>query len=156
MNDVTSKLDGWMTPEMMGRLEGMNPWVFLLPLVFMVLSIAIWFVRPIKDSLVLLFSVSYLLIAGFFIYDFAYLNPEHKEETTKAEYLAWFDENYGYLNLSDADALQLLENKSGYLDEEAKRHYILKTAATGDDEQYLYVLTQKSQYSYDVVPQKAA
>jgi hypothetical protein len=156
MNNVTDKLNGWVTPEMMGRLEDMNLWLFALPLIFMILGFAIWFVRPIKDSLVLLFSVSYLLIAGFFIYDFAYLNPEQKEEETKAEYLDWFDENYGYLGLSEENALQVLDSTNGYLDEEAKRHYLLETSPESGNEKFLYMLTKESQYSYSVVPQKEA
>jgi hypothetical protein len=106
-----------------------------------------------KDWFALACSVTYLVIAGTFIYAFVVQDAVQELETEKSDYLKWFDNNYGYLNLTDEEALQIKDEPNGFLDVEAKRDYVLKSVTENSDEQVLFYLSQDTVYAYKPVPQ---
>ena len=150
-----SDLDGWLSPEVINGYGDFHAWLLIIPVGLIGLAAVVPLFPRLPNFLAWL---SFFVFAGLALFSFwsiAIHAPEEKAKAISSDYLDWFDENYGYLHLENSEKLALLNNSYGFLDEDAKAHYILSEEEGKDNVKYLYYLSAENEYTYLPAPQKA-
>lgn len=153
-NDIKLEdLTGWLPPHDLSGYENFNFWFLLIPAGLLILGMIIPAIRQLPVVLTWLFTILLVGAAGFSFWHISFFQPQQKVATSEASYLKWFDKNYSYLDLTKEESLEMLHNQNGFLDEDAKRNYILETSTDKTDKLYVYYLSAKTEYAYRVAPQ---
>jgi len=147
-----SDLNGWHVPSNPTGLEDFNYWLFAIPLALLILGLALPAFRRIPA--LISFGGAALLVVGAVVSfaQIAFVQPQMRVEAVQNNYLNWFHKHYEYLNLTDAEAKEIMDT-AGYLDVDARRHYILVTDPKDKNVEYVYYLSANSEYAYKVAPQ---
>jgi hypothetical protein len=138
-----SDLNGWHVPSNPTGLEDVNYWLFGLALPAF-RRIPAW----------LSFGGAALLVIGAVISftQIFFVQPQMRVEAVQNNYLNWFHKHYDYLGINDTEAKEIMDN-NGYLDVDARRHYILVADPNEKNVEYVYYLSANSEYAYKAAPQ---
>lgn len=150
--EFAEKLNGWDQSNLVTGYEDFNFWLLAIPVAFFVVALILPFFRKIPGALAWP-SFGLLIISAFVSFtNILFVQPADKVAAADAQYVEWFQTHYDYLNLTDAEALQV-KSSHGYLDEEAQRHYVFDPIDNDSSEKIVRYLTVNTDSLYLTAPQ---
>lgn len=151
---TVSDLDGWLSPQFLNGYGDFQGWLLLIPLGLLVLGAVLPAFHRIPSAIAWSGFAGFILLGLVSFWGVAFHGPQVKADAITADYVEWFDSNYEYLGLTGEEKLGLLYNPYGFLDEGAKKLYILDSVDGESDVKYVYYLSSENENEYLLAPQK--
>ncbi len=137
----------WIKPEDLTGFEAVNWWLMAVPAALLITGSIIAVLDLPKWAVWLnytLLTVLGVLSTAFLLF---YV-PAHEKQEIENSYISWVHDEYPNISLTDEQALNVLNNPYGYLDENNKVNYILAPTSNTGEGVVLQKLTVDNPYSY--------